>query len=1210
MKERNTVTTVLQTRDKNFSATFQRAVTLLGRYRDGASAAQRATVMLDQTMRSTAATIDMVGSASRSAAVQLGVFAEQMNQMDNAALFNQTLNQSVVFLEAMNQKLGESSNQMDIVSQSTALATAGLQEFIAQSYLMGEIGTVFSTVSTQIAHLTTTGINGLLNFQSVLASGFPTIELFSNIWVNVDGDFQRILSGLQLTGERFILSLSQMFQQAASQFDLMIGGMEQSAESSSSFWDILKGIDDFLGSSFSEAILDVAGNFLELNGDVMGSEGVISQYAEVIRSSFSSILDLNSSLGSSLSSAITSFTQPITEAGGVLSFFKEQVSAGFSAVKNSISNTVASARGALMNLGLSINQAGGIVPFFSQQVVAGFSTVKNNIGNMVVSARGALMNLGVSIGQAGGILPYFSQLVVSATSTAGSAFTSLGALIISNPLIVGIALIIAAVAGFAAAWQSNFMNIKGFVSSAFGAIKNSLTSMGDMFKGIMPFLSSVGDAFKTLGVILAGGVLIAIAAVVDMFRGIVFGGISVINTAQAVGSAITGIWAKINGDDKAADEAFSDMKMNLTEIKEGFDNLKDNSAIAGVIGSTSELTNNTKELKEETVATAEQIAALGEAYRETFDEAGNRIDNLALKYSEVGQAAITAFSGEGLEQSTKRFEAAEEIMGRHGEKLKEIKTQVGEKLTQAEQLTGEEQAAAQSEAYSMMIEQASFGSSEMLTVMQANKEMLVAEKTLEGQALSDEQRRALQDQNNAIREGLMEQQQLIVEASAAKLENGKQLSDAELKATMSANQALYQNRKEQLEANETEIASLKAEYAATEDEVQKANFQQQIDALGMHNEQLRLQQEQAGLDTLSLLQQNEQMKAETIAQGLNGVGVTTDEALTGLVQKYADSGVGIDQQMQLLAGILHQRGLDAGDSLLTALQTNDFGAVAAGLSDSAVNGLAGLPEGMFVNGAAGKDAFIQALESGSIDASQIGSHLIGAMNTSVANEKSNVEVTAKNVATGGSDAIKQQNSQFNTAGKQNIDAYNNGISAYGVNVSNTALAVAQRAKASAETVDFSSVGIQMANGIASGINAGASGAIGAMVNLVNQINAEARKVAQIKSPSRLFRDTVGRFIAQGVAVGIEEDTEVAVASAKNMIAEVQNAVSGSTASAPKAELKVEHDVQNSMVGQLQEMVSTIKNMNVVLESGALVGGIGGSMDGFLGNRTGYVGRYR
>ena len=48
--------------------------------------------------------------------------------------------------------------------------------------------------------------------------------------------------------------------------------------------------------------------------------------------------------------------------------------------------------------------------------------------------------------------------------------------------------------------------------------------------------------------------------------------------------------------------------------------------------------------------------------------------------------------------------------------------------------------------------------------------------------------------------------------------------------------------------------------------------------------------------------------------------------------------------------------------------------------------------------------------------------------------------------------------------------------------------------------------------------------------LVDQAERAAKARADINSPSRLFRDQVGRYIAQGIAVGIEQNTSDVVDS--------------------------------------------------------------------------------
>lgn len=69
-----------------------------------------------------------------------------------------------------------------------------------------------------------------------------------------------------------------------------------------------------------------------------------------------------------------------------------------------------------------------------------------------------------------------------------------------------------------------------------------------------------------------------------------------------------------------------------------------------------------------------------------------------------------------------------------------------------------------------------------------------------------------------------------------------------------------------------------------------------------------------------------------------------------------------------------------------------------------------------------------------------------------------------------------------------------------------------------------SIGYYIGQGLASGMTS-SLGAVTAAANaLVAQAERAARAKAKIHSPSRLFRDNVGRYIAQGVAVGIENDS--------------------------------------------------------------------------------------
>lgn len=78
------------------------------------------------------------------------------------------------------------------------------------------------------------------------------------------------------------------------------------------------------------------------------------------------------------------------------------------------------------------------------------------------------------------------------------------------------------------------------------------------------------------------------------------------------------------------------------------------------------------------------------------------------------------------------------------------------------------------------------------------------------------------------------------------------------------------------------------------------------------------------------------------------------------------------------------------------------------------------------------------------------------------------------------------------------------------------------AMANVQVADFPGVGRQISAGIASGITSNSGVVSNAVRRVVTQAKAAAEAAAGIASPSKLFRDEVGRWIAEGIAVGIED----------------------------------------------------------------------------------------
>lgn len=85
------------------------------------------------------------------------------------------------------------------------------------------------------------------------------------------------------------------------------------------------------------------------------------------------------------------------------------------------------------------------------------------------------------------------------------------------------------------------------------------------------------------------------------------------------------------------------------------------------------------------------------------------------------------------------------------------------------------------------------------------------------------------------------------------------------------------------------------------------------------------------------------------------------------------------------------------------------------------------------------------------------------------------------------------------------------------------------------------IGQQMANGVTQGIQSGTSRAVSAARSLVNQVNAEMKKTAKINSPSRVTTE-YGEFMDEGLINGLKNKSKQVYEAAKNVTAEMQNAM--------------------------------------------------------------------
>ena len=85
---------------------------------------------------------------------------------------------------------------------------------------------------------------------------------------------------------------------------------------------------------------------------------------------------------------------------------------------------------------------------------------------------------------------------------------------------------------------------------------------------------------------------------------------------------------------------------------------------------------------------------------------------------------------------------------------------------------------------------------------------------------------------------------------------------------------------------------------------------------------------------------------------------------------------------------------------------------------------------------------------------------------------------------------------------------------------------------------FMSIGSDIVNGIISGVENMGGALFSSLKNLASGALNAAKSFLGISSPSKLFRDEVGRWIAHGVARGVDDNTHVAVRSVRGMAASI------------------------------------------------------------------------
>lgn len=847
--------------------------------------------------------------------------------------------------------------------------------------------------------------------------------------------------------------------------------------------------------------------------------------------------------------------------------------------------------------------------------------------SVVINPVGSLRNLSSAAGKSGTVL---SGLGV-ATSKAGGGFrtfavtgirsiASLTGAMLSNPITAILVAITATIVGVVQAWKSNFMNIQGYVKTAFSGIVKSFKSVLPSSASVTKTIKGLGNTFKWLGTGAIVGVTFAIAGFVDGLRTIVTVGKTVVNAIMAISNGVKGLWKRLKGDSKDADKAFKDMKKSLSDIEKDWDTMFSDSALKKAAKSTEELGKKSKD-------TTKAISL-------NMEEASSSVENYSSKLDEAKQAMTELFSQQngstaGVETY---FKNTLDLVTNLKEQQKKAVETYNKQIEAAEGKSEAEKQKIFANASSQYMKAVQTNNSDLLKVYTDYSNQLKNNKTVEGQELTEQQRATLQNQTNIIRDQLLQQNQQFVEAGMNKLANKQVLSEQEKEQTLTSLRTLGEIQAQQVQENNAQIQQLETQKNQAKTESEKAAFQNQITQLQTQNAQIRQSELEQGAQLLSIISQNGANKIAVTADNLAQLKGVTDQQLLGIYQSYVNNGASIDQQMALLAGMLRQRGIDGSNGLVQGLQSNDPTKWANMSRADIVNTLQALPPDLFRNGQDGKNQLIDGLNSGKTQLNNVGKELMSSMNSGQSSQKSNSKKAAADNSSAAASGTRSKSNEHKNAGKSNAQQTNAGTNSEKGNAKNsgsqlgaatiqgylTQLPPANNAGRSlgnavsqgAGSVDMSPVGSNMARGVASGIRASQGEAVAAMQNLVAAVNAEAQKKAKIKSPSRLLKYDVGVFLAQGVAAGIREDTSVAVQSAKDMISSIHQSITGSRLMKRSNAIEVKHSIDNTPMGKMVEILEEIRHLTVVMDTGQVVGALGSPMNLNLAEQQKQDGRYR
>ncbi|EHF6378871.1 tape measure protein [Listeria monocytogenes] len=790
------------------------------------------------------------------------------------------------------------------------------------------------------------------------------------------------------------------------------------------------------------------------------------------------------------------------------------------------------------------------------KVAAGFvafniiSSVYSKIAGLVGAIKGLASSGSLLSGVVNAVRGSFLALKVAL----GSAAAAFGV------VLAVIGAVVAVLYGMYAAFKENTANIKGFLSGMWDAVKNSFGKIVDVFKQIVSALKPVGSGFKDILKYIGVGVWVAfgivLATVVDIIQVLARIVLVAIKGLQGLYYAIKAAFQALQGDLKGAKKSLEQSKDAFVDagsaIKDAFN--KDNYALTGTIESLKEMGGEAEKTGTKAETSNKKIANSLKIVESTAKQTETTV-------SKSNQAIDTMLSGgvdqygNKLSEKTKSFlNSAKELYSQYQESAKKSQDAYTAAMEKAQTLEGDKRKKAIADANKTLVDETTKNNNTLLMLQSDYSNMLKTNRWTDGQELTAQQKKFLQQQTADIQTELAKQNQLYVEANLLRLEQGKSLTEKERNTSLEVQKSLYEEKKKAVETGEKSLDDLKKKKAEASTQTEKANYQIQIDEQTKKNQTLSTNLKNWASEMNSIIANGGTLNAQTFANGLSQLGNISDEQLSALWQNFVSTSTSIDNTLAGLAGIMGQRGGQGVQAFVTALQNGDYTTAALNINNDVLSTISSLPNGMFLNGQSGKTLFINAIKSG--DYQGAGKYLVDGVKMGAAPIEQELKTKGQNSGQNFADGVKGKGGAAKSAGaavKNNAKSgatdlnaflkvgvgsgknFNAGIESGKPGSLNAGTFLATNAKSGAASVDSSGVGGDFASGYKNGILGGIEAVVSAAASLAQKAIEAVQKKQNSRSPSKETKKLGGDF-GTGYSLGISSKTKAVTKAASNLVA--------------------------------------------------------------------------